>query len=190
MMWFLSGLWFLPNLWFLGELVVLGRACGSWASLWFLGVFVVFAELVVLGRTCGFLASLWISRSRASNANRRLLWIRSSAQATRKRVVFAELVVLACGFWIARSALRVRNGKSRQKPRARAVGFFDAYPVRIDEDALEGLYFAFSLILRCLPYFCRKTRPRASHELLEAFLPSCGECGARSISHLPPTHTP
>ena len=48
----------------------------------------------------------------------------------------------------------------------------------IDEDALEGLYFAFSLILRCLPYFCRKTRPRGSYELLEAFLPSCGECGA------------
>ena len=42
----------------------------------------------------------------------------------------------------------------------------------IDEDALEGLYFAFSLILRCLPYFFRKTRPRASYELLEAFSPS------------------
>ena len=39
----------------------------------------------------------------------------------------------------------------------------------IDEDALEGLYFAFSTILRCLPYFFRKTRPRASYELLEAF---------------------
>ena len=35
-------------------------------------------------------------------------------------VVFAcGFVVLwiACGFWIARSALRVRNGKSRKKPR-------------------------------------------------------------------------
>ena len=42
----------------------------------------------------------------------------------------------------------------------------------IDEDALEGLYFAFSTILRCLLYFSRKTRPRASYELLEAFLPS------------------
>lgn len=40
------------------------------------------------------------------------------------RVVFAcGFVVLwiACGFWIARSALRVRNGKSRQKPRAEAL---------------------------------------------------------------------
>lgn len=39
-------------------------------------------------------------------------------------VVFAcGFVVLwiACGFWIARSALRVRNGKSRQKPRAGAL---------------------------------------------------------------------
>ena len=39
----------------------------------------------------------------------------------------------------------------------------------IDEDALEGVYFAFLTILRCLPYFLRKTRPRASYELLEAF---------------------
>ena len=38
----------------------------------------------------------------------------------------------------------------------------------IDEDALEGVYFAFSLILRCLPYFCQKTRPRASCDLLRA----------------------
>lgn len=40
--------------------------------------------------------------------------------ACGSRVVFAcGFVVLwiACGFWIARSALRVRNGKSRQKPR-------------------------------------------------------------------------
>lgn len=39
------------------------------------------------------------------------------------RVVFAcGFVVLwiACGFWIARSALRVRNGKSRQNPRVGA----------------------------------------------------------------------
>ena len=51
----------------------------------------------------------------------------------------------------------------------------------IDEDALEGVYFAFSTILMCLPYFFRKTRPRASYGLLEAFLPSCpaerGELG-------------
>lgn len=40
--------------------------------------------------------------------------------ACGSRVVFAcGFVVLwiACGFWIARSALRVRNGKIRQKPR-------------------------------------------------------------------------
>ena len=40
--------------------------------------------------------------------------------ACGSRVVFAcGFVVLwiACGFWIARSALRVRNGKSRQNPR-------------------------------------------------------------------------
>ena len=50
------------------------------------------------------------------------------------------------------------------------------YPIspHIDEDALEGVYFAFSTILRCLPYFLRKTRPTTSYELLEAFLPSCG----------------
>lgn len=36
-------------------------------------------------------------------------------------VVFAcgfVVMWIACGFWIARSALRVRNGKSRQNPRA------------------------------------------------------------------------
>ena len=42
----------------------------------------------------------------------------------------------------------------------------------IDEDALEGLYFDDRRILRCLPYFLRKTRPRASYGLLEAFSPS------------------
>ena len=30
---------------------------------------------------------------------------------------------------------------------------------RIDEDALEGLYFGDRRILRCLPYFCERTRP-------------------------------
>ena len=45
------------------------------------------------------------------------------------------------------------------------------YPIspHIDEDALEGLYFAFSTILMCLPYFLRKARPTTSYELLEAF---------------------
>ena len=28
-----------------------------------------------------------------------------------------------------------------------------------------------------MPYFLRKTRPRASYDLLEAFSPSCGRCG-------------
>ena len=56
----------------------------------------------------------------------------------------------------------------------------DTTPIlpHIDENALEGLYFAFSTILRCLPYFCRKTRPRASYELLEAFSPSLTPDGA------------
>lgn len=43
--------------------------------------------------------------------------------ACGSRVVFAcGFVVMwfLCGFWIARSALRVRNGKSRQNPRAEA----------------------------------------------------------------------
>ena len=48
----------------------------------------------------------------------------------------------------------------------------------IDEDALEGVYFAFSTILRCLPYFFLKTRPRASYGLLEALSPSLTPDGA------------
>ena len=52
----------------------------------------------------------------------------------------------------------------------------------IDEDALEGVYFAFSTILRCLPYFLRKTRPRASYELLEAFSSSLTADGASGAS--------
>ena len=40
------------------------------------------------------------------------------------RVWFFRVVLWSCGslvvFWIARSALRVRNGKSRQNPRAEA----------------------------------------------------------------------
>ena len=60
----------------------------------------------------------------------------------------------------------------------------------IDEDALEGLYFAFSSILRCLPYFLRKTRPRASYGLLEALLPSCGRCGVTSGVWRAPSSTP
>lgn len=63
------------------------------------------------------------------------------------------------------------------------------------EDALEGLYLAFSTILRCLPYFLPKTRPRASYDLLEAFSSSCGRCGGhlvgwREQSTTPHTSTP
>ena len=65
----------------------------------------------------------------------------------------------------------------------------------IDEDALEGVYFAFSTIVRCLPYFLRKTRPRASYELLEAFSSSlaayrCGWGFPHPQSHTPTPHTP
>ena len=54
----------------------------------------------------------------------------------------------------------------------------------IDEDALEGLYFAFSLIHVLLPYFSPYRRPRGSYELLEAFSPSCGG-GVGSAGLLP-----
>lgn len=57
----------------------------------------------------------------------------------------------------------------------------------IDEDALEGLYFAFSPIHVLLPYFSPYRRPRGSYELLEAFLPSLTENGATSASPSPPT---
>ena len=68
----------------------------------------------------------------------------------------------------------------------------------IDEDALEGVYFAFSTILRCLPYFFLKTRPRASYGLLEAFSSSLTTDGASvgkergdpTTSHRHPTPTP
>ena len=64
----------------------------------------------------------------------------------------------------------------------------------IDEDALEGLYFAFSSILRCLPYFSQYRRPTSSYELLEAFSPSLGRCGASCVVGVarrhPPSHTP
>ena len=54
------------------------------------------------------------------------------------------------------------------------------YPIspRIDEDALEWLYFAFSTILRCLSYFLRKTRPTTSYEPLEVFSSSLASDGA------------
>ena len=55
----------------------------------------------------------------------------------------------------------------------------------IDEDALEGLYFAFYPIHVLLPYFSPYRRPRGSCELLEAFLPSCGEC--HTLQHPHPT---
>ena len=65
-------------------------------------------------------------------------------------------------------------------------------PPHIDEDALEGLYFAFYPIHVLLPYFSPYRRPRGSCELLEAFLSSCGECGVlpHLQSHPPPPHHP
>ena len=61
------------------------------------------------------------------------------------------------------------------------------------EDALEGVYFAFSSILRCLPYFSQSRRPVSSYELLEALLPSCGRCGVTAGVWRAPSstrHTP
>ena len=74
------------------------------------------------------------------------------------------------------AADRVSVGRERRVPLPHLAPPTLQHPIspHIDEDALEGVYFAFSTILRCLPYFFRKTRPRASYELLEAFLPSCG----------------
>ena len=66
----------------------------------------------------------------------------------------------------------------------------------IDEDALEGLYFAFSTILMCLPYFLLETRPTTSYTLLEAFLPALAADRASvglptsPISHFPCSSTP
>ena len=60
----------------------------------------------------------------------------------------------------------------------------------IDEDALEGLYFAFSSILRCLPYFSQYRRPTSSYELLEAFSPSLGRCGASCVVGVARRHPP
>ena len=76
------------------------------------------------------------------------------------------------------------------RPQSPISPHHDTTPIspHIDEDALEGLYFAFSTILRCLPYFFRKTRPRASYELLEAFSSSCGECGVESYLPNPKLH--
>lgn len=56
-------------------------------------------------------------------------------------VVFAcGFVVLwiACGFWIARSALRVRNWKSPLKATREGSRLFDAYPVRVAHCAQVG----------------------------------------------------
>ena len=75
-----------------------------------------------------------------------------------------ELVVFCrlCGFWASLWFFGAFHFPSPTDPYSRA------HLSSIDEDALEGVYFAFSLILRCLPYFCQKTRPRASYDLLRA----------------------
>ena len=155
---------FLPSLWFFAVFVVFCRLCGFLASLWFFG------ELVVFCRLCGFLPSLWF---------------------------FGDLVVFCrlCGFLATLWFFCRLCGFCRL-----AVGRLVPFPIfhrpilqspsrPIDENSLEGVYFAFSLILRCLPYFCRKTRPRASCDLLEAFSSSCGECGA-SVGQLGRPHLP
>ena len=62
--------------------------------------------------------------------------------ACGSRVVFARgFVVLwiACGFWIARSALRVRNGKSPLKATHKGIeAKFDACHVRVAHCLSDG----------------------------------------------------
>ena len=62
--------------------------------------------------------------------------------ACESLVVFAcGFVVLwiACGFWIARSALRVRNGKRPLKATRKGIeAKFDACPVRVAHCVQEG----------------------------------------------------
>lgn len=89
--------------------------------------------------------------------------------ACGSRVVFAcGFVVLwiACGFWIARSALRVRNGKSRQKPSIVA-----SRQVRCVSCARSALR-ARSLELRHEP----PTKPQKTYDVV--FGRSCGFCRA------------
>ena len=123
---------------------------------------VVFAELVVLSGLW-FLPSLWFLGELV------VFWRDCGFWASLW--FFGELVVFwrDCGFWASLWFLGAFHFPSPTDP------YYRAHLTRIDEDALEGVCFAFSIILRCLPYFCRKTHPRCSYELLEAFLPSCGE---------------
>ena len=75
-----------------------------------------------------------------------------------------ELVVLgrACGSWASLWFLGAFHFPSPTDPYARA------HLTSIDEDALEGLYFAFSLIHVLLPYFSPYRRPRGSCDLIRA----------------------
>ena len=155
-------------------IVVFCRLCGFWASLWFFAVFVV------------FWASLWFFGAfhfpSPTDPYSRAHLTRIDEDAL-KGVYFAFSLILRCLPYFCRKTrprasydlLRANSGIVDRLWSVCAFHFPSpadpysrAHLTRIDEDALEGVYFAFSLILRCLPYFCRKTRPRASYDLLRA----------------------
>ena len=173
-------------LWFLGEIVVFAvfvvfgrdcgfcRLCGFLARLWFLG------ELVVFGTRVAHCVSE-TGKATRSGINQRGMRIPcakrtacnkariapTTRQKTAKALCCGFLPSLwffgrACGFLARLWFLGAFHFPSPTDPYSRA------HLTSIDEDALEGVYFAFSLILRCLPYFCRKTRPRASYDLIRA----------------------
>ena len=98
------------------------------------------------------------------------LWFLPSLWFLGELVVFCRL----CGFWASLWFFGAFHFPSPTDPYSRA------HLTHIDEDALEGVYFAFSLILRCLPYFCRKTRPRASYDLIRAHSRVLA-CGSRVV---------
>ena len=143
--------------------MVFCRACGFLSGLWF------FVGLVVFCLACGFWASLWFFSS---------LWF------------FVGLVVfcLACGFCRACGFLGELVVFFELVVFGRVVSCLppthttEPISPRIDENALEGVYFAFSLIIRCLPYFCRKTRARASYDLLRAHSGVLAAVGLQGIA--------
>ena len=93
---------------------------------------------------------------------------------TRPRVSYELLEAFSSSLTADRASVGVSHIPNLTLPHLAPPTLQHPISPHIDEDALEGLYFAFSTILRCLPYFFRKTRPTTSYELLEAFLPSCG----------------
>ena len=95
---------------------------------------------------------------------------------TRPRASYELLEALSSS--LAADRASVGRGAACPSPIPHSNTLHNPISPHIDEDALEGLYFAFSTILRCLPYFLRKTRPRASYELLEAFSSSLTQDGA------------